>query len=264
MSKPFTHLCHVCGNGIPHDADAAGKMVSCPYCAVETELGKTYSSSTAEYENPWDQTEATSPEPVSPVHEPPVGGLASGFAAPSLGVPPLIPQELKKGPWGSMTGLGLGLGLGGLAAIGILFLGFLVVRTWWSATKGKEFGSAMDLIWVFVFLALAICIVLFVAGAVGVAIFKCFVVSGVVTDMARGKEDRKNVGLAGLGFFVAVAAGFLIYKQFFVSFAFMMACAGGLLGVTQWFLNARTLRTPEGVFCLFVASANLVLCVLSF
>ena len=130
----------------------------------------------------------------------------------------------------------------------------------------------------------AIVTVIFVAGAVGVAVFKFFVVVGVGTAIARGLDDRKNttrglgtgknmalglgdrknIGLATLGFLAALAACFLIYHQLFNSMAFKMACAGWLLGLTQWYVDGRTLRTPEGVFCLFVVSANLVLCFLSF
>lgn len=67
MAKPFTHNCHGCGNGIPHDAEATGKTVSCPYCAVETELGKIYPTSEMSRANPWDESEEASPEQTAEI-----------------------------------------------------------------------------------------------------------------------------------------------------------------------------------------------------
>jgi len=67
MAKPFTHICHGCGNGIPHDAEATGNTVSCPYCAVATELGKIYPTSEMSRVNPWDESEEASPEQTAEI-----------------------------------------------------------------------------------------------------------------------------------------------------------------------------------------------------
>ncbi len=58
MSKPFTHICFECANGIPYDNETAGREIGCPYCGNHIRLGESSGAVAEEAEaSPWSHSD---------------------------------------------------------------------------------------------------------------------------------------------------------------------------------------------------------------